>query len=143
MNEEMKQLLEEIRIARNNDLNAPRRIADRTRTVSLIKMTQVVLLPGYYHYNNLTAEAALEQLAEDMKNEMSAALQTIQNALLPLLALVPFYQTNRLRHHVSHMLQRSVHNRLQRQCFIHFTKQKNFPQRKKKRKNYLRVLGYF
>ena len=37
-------------------------------------MTQVVLLPGYYHYNNLTAEAALEQLAEDMKNEMSAAL---------------------------------------------------------------------
>ncbi len=74
MTEEMKQLLEEIRIARNNDLNAPRRIADRTRTVSLIKMTQVVLLPGYYHYNNLTPEAALEQLAEDMKSEMSAAL---------------------------------------------------------------------
>ena len=74
MNEEMKQLLEKIRIARNNDLNAPRRIADRTRTVSLIKMTQVVLLPGYYHYNNLTAEAALEQLAQDMRSEMSAAL---------------------------------------------------------------------
>ena len=74
MSEEMKQLLEEIRIARNNDLNAPRRIADRTRTVSLIKMTQVVLLPGYYHYNNLTPEAALQQLAEDMKSEMTAAL---------------------------------------------------------------------
>ena len=75
MTEDMKtQLLEEIRIARNNDLNAPRRIADRTRTVSLIKMTQVVLLPGYYHYNNLTPESALEQLAEDMKSEMTAAL---------------------------------------------------------------------
>ncbi len=74
MNEEMKQLLDEIRAARNNDLNAPRRIADRTRTVSLIKKAQVVLLPGYYHYNNLTAEQALEELSEDLKGEISAAL---------------------------------------------------------------------
>lgn len=74
MKEDMKQLLEEIRVARNNDLNAPRRIADRTRIVSLIKKIQVVLLPGYYHYNNLTVEQALDELTEDLKGEMSAAL---------------------------------------------------------------------
>lgn len=74
MNDELKQILEEIRTARNNDLNAPRRIADRTRIVSLIKKIQVVLLPGYYHYNNLTVEQAMEELAEDLKGEMSAAL---------------------------------------------------------------------
>lgn len=74
MNDELKQILEEIRTARNNDLNAPRRIADRTRIVSLIKKIQVVLLPGYYHYNNLMVEQAMEELAEDLKGEMSAAL---------------------------------------------------------------------
>lgn len=74
MNEELTRLLEEIRIARNNDLNAPRRITDRTKIVSLIKKTQVVLLPGYYHFNNLSVEQALTELAEELKGEISAAL---------------------------------------------------------------------
>ena len=74
MNEELTRLLEEIRIARNNDLNAPRRITDRTRIVSLIKKIQVVLLPGYYHFNNLSVEQALNELTEDLRGEISAAL---------------------------------------------------------------------
>ena len=74
MNEELRRLLEEIRVTRNNDLNAPRRITDRTKIVSLIKKTQVVLLPGYYHFNNLSVEQALTELAEDLKGEISAAL---------------------------------------------------------------------
>ena len=74
MNEELTRLLEEIRIARNNDLTAPRRITDRTRIVSLIKKIQVVLLPGYYHFNNLSVEQALNELTEDLRGEISAAL---------------------------------------------------------------------
>ena len=74
MNEELTRLLEEIRIARNNDLNAPRMITDRTRIVSLIKKIQVVLLPGYYHFNNLSVEQALNELTEDLRGEISAAL---------------------------------------------------------------------
>lgn len=74
MIEDTEKLLEEIRVARNNDLNAPRRITDRTRIVSLIKKTQVVLLPGYYHYNNLSVEQAFAELSEELKGEMMAAL---------------------------------------------------------------------
>ncbi|MBQ9327625.1 MAG: serine acetyltransferase [Solobacterium sp.] len=74
MDEHAKKLLEDIRIARNNDLNAPLRISDRRRVVSLVKLSQVVLLPGYYHYNDLSVEEAMEQLQENLKGEISAAL---------------------------------------------------------------------
>ena len=74
MTPDLNEILKQVRLARNNDLNAPRRISDRTRIVSLIKKTQVVLLPGYYHYNNLTVEQALNELAEDLRGELSAAL---------------------------------------------------------------------
>ena len=74
MTPDLNEILKQVRLARNNDLNAPRRISDRTRIVSLIKKTQVVLLPGYYHYNNLTVEQALSELAEDLRGELSAAL---------------------------------------------------------------------
>lgn len=74
MNEKRNEILEAIRNARKNDLNAPKRISDRTRVVSLIKKTQVVLLPGYYHYNDLTVEQAFDELFEDLKGELSAAL---------------------------------------------------------------------
>ncbi len=72
--DDLTKLLEEIRVARNNDLNVPRRITDRTKIVSLIKKTQVVLLPGYYHYNGLSVEQALQELRDDLQGEMSAAL---------------------------------------------------------------------
>ncbi len=74
MDEKLSRIMEEIRHARKNDLNAPKRISDRTRVVSLIKKTQVVLLPGYYHYNDLSAEQALVELQADLKGELSAAL---------------------------------------------------------------------
>ena len=73
-NEKREAILDAIRKARKNDLNAPKRISDRTRVVSLIKKTQVVLLPGYYHYNDLSVEQALDELYADLKAEISAAL---------------------------------------------------------------------
>ena len=74
MDDKLNSIMEEIRRARKNDLNAPKRISDRTRVVSLIKKIQVVLLPGYYHYNDLSAEQALIELKEDLRGELSAAL---------------------------------------------------------------------
>ena len=74
MDDSLNRIMEEIRRTRKNDLNAPKRISDRTRVVSLIKKIQVVLLPGYYHYNDLSAEQALIELKDDLKGELSAAL---------------------------------------------------------------------
>ena len=69
-----EQLMEQIRLARNNDLGAPRKISDRTKIVGLIKKCQVILLPGYYHYNSLTPEDALNELQVDLIGELTSAL---------------------------------------------------------------------
>ncbi|MBR2794349.1 MAG: serine acetyltransferase, partial [Solobacterium sp.] len=62
------------RVARNNDFNAPRTITDRKRVVSLIKKTQVILLPGYYTFMDLNPETALGQLRADLKRELISVL---------------------------------------------------------------------
>ncbi|MBR2759613.1 MAG: serine acetyltransferase [Solobacterium sp.] len=68
------EILNEIRVARNNDFNAPRTITDRKRVVSLIKKTQVILLPGYYTFMDLNPETALGQLRADLKRELISVL---------------------------------------------------------------------
>ena len=69
-----KEILDEIRGMRNNDLNAPRTITDRRRVVALIKKIQVILLPGYYRYLDLTPETALAELRSDLKRELISVL---------------------------------------------------------------------
>ncbi|MBO7703138.1 MAG: serine acetyltransferase [Solobacterium sp.] len=74
MEAQLQTILNEVRDARKNDLNAPKRISDRSRVVAMIKLVQVVLLPGFYHYRDYTPESALEELREDLKGEIAAAL---------------------------------------------------------------------
>jgi hypothetical protein len=54
------EILNEIHAMREPELKVPKGIADRKRVVSLIKEIQVVLLPGYFNYNNLSVEAAFD-----------------------------------------------------------------------------------
>ena len=68
------EILNEIRAARGNDFNAPRTITDRKRVVSLIKKTQVILLPGYYTFQDLNPETALGQLRADLRRELISVL---------------------------------------------------------------------
>lgn len=67
-------ILEQIKAGRAPDLRAPRGVADRKRVVSLIKEIQVVLLPGYFNYNNLTVEEAFEHLVKDLDEQAGTAL---------------------------------------------------------------------
>lgn len=67
-------LLQEIDKRRDPMLGSACRITNRTRIVSIIKEIQVVLLPGYYNYNHLTVEGALEQLEKDLKLEIDSTL---------------------------------------------------------------------
>ena len=74
MEERYMEILENIRRTRESDLKAPRGIADRKRVVSLIKMIQVVLLPGYFNYNGLSDETAFEHLIVDLDEQIGTAL---------------------------------------------------------------------
>ena len=67
-------ILKEVQSIRDTQLRAPMQIADRTRIVNLIKEIQVVLLPGYYHYRDLTDESAFANLITDLEKEIASAL---------------------------------------------------------------------
>jgi len=68
------EILNEIKARRANDLNAPRTITDRKRVVSLIKKTQIILMPGYYTFQDLTPEQALAELRQDLRRELISVL---------------------------------------------------------------------
>lgn len=75
MTKEHEAILHQLKaMRRSGSLKAPERIADRTGAVSLIKKTQVILYPGYYHYQNLTVDEAFSQLAEELDREIGSAL---------------------------------------------------------------------
>lgn len=74
MEKEHSTLLQEINEKRDPRLGSACRITNRTRIVSIIKETQVILFPGYYNYNQLTVEGALEQLEKDLKLEIDSTL---------------------------------------------------------------------
>jgi serine O-acetyltransferase len=74
MEKKHAEILEQIRAAREEDLRAPRGIADRKRVVGLIKEIQVVLLPGHFHYNDLSEEAAFDNLVRDLDEQIGSAL---------------------------------------------------------------------
>ena len=74
MEKEHSTLLQEINEKRDPHLGSACRITNRTRIVSIIKETQVILFPGYYNYNQLTVEGALEQLEKDLKLEIDSTL---------------------------------------------------------------------
>ena len=74
MKEEYESILKELRDIRGEGLRAPARMTDRNRVVSLIKEIQVVLMPAFYHYRDMTVEAAFDQLVSDLKDQMWSAL---------------------------------------------------------------------
>ena len=74
MNEKEQAILAELKEIRSNEMRAPQTIADRNKVVSLIKKAQVVLYPGYFHYKNLSVDEAYEQLLQEVKEEIWAAL---------------------------------------------------------------------
>jgi serine O-acetyltransferase len=67
-------LLQKINEQRDPTLGSACRITNRTRIVSIIKEVQVILLPGYYNYEHLSTEDALERLAKDLKLEIDSTL---------------------------------------------------------------------
>jgi serine O-acetyltransferase len=68
------EILNEIHAMREPELKVPKGIADRKRVVSLIKEIQVVLLPGYFNYNNLSVEAAFDCVVKDLDEQAGTAL---------------------------------------------------------------------
>ena len=74
MKEEYKAILEEIRAIRGRGQQAPARMTDRNRVVSLIKEIQVVLMPAYYHYKDMSEEEAFERLVSDLSDQLWSAL---------------------------------------------------------------------
>lgn len=67
-------LLQEINQRRDPNLGSCCRITNRTRIVSIIKEVQVILFPGYYNFNQLNVETALERLEKDLKLEIDSTL---------------------------------------------------------------------
>ncbi|MBR4446444.1 MAG: serine acetyltransferase [Solobacterium sp.] len=67
-------VLDELREIRGKGQKLPERMTDRTRIVSLIKEIQVVLMPAFYHYRNMTEEIAFECMLDDLSDQMWSAL---------------------------------------------------------------------
>ena len=74
MNIDHQDLLKRIREVRENDLHPPKRMTDRRRVIGLIKEIQVVLLPGYYHYEDLSVEEAYVRLIRGLNEQIGSAL---------------------------------------------------------------------
>ena len=73
-NDEYMAVLDELREIRGKGQKLPERMTDRTRIVSLIKEIQVVLMPAFYHYRNMTEEIAFECMLDDLSDQMWSAL---------------------------------------------------------------------
>lgn len=71
---ENKDVLEKLQQMQDSNLSVPKRIADRTSIVSLLKEIQVVLLPGYYHYNNLSCIEAFNNVQKHLDEQIGSAL---------------------------------------------------------------------
>lgn len=71
---ENKDVLEQLHKMQDSNLSVPERIADRTSIVSLLKEIQVLLLPGYYHYNDLSAEDAFDLVQKHLDEQIGSAL---------------------------------------------------------------------
>ena len=74
MESKYSHILEEIKANRESEFRAPKRIAERNRVVSLIKKAQVVLYPGYFHFNDLSVDEAFAELAVEMRQQIGSAL---------------------------------------------------------------------
>lgn len=69
-----EELLKEIHSIRDFDLRPPRGIASRKRVINLIKEIQVILLPGYFSFNEHTPEEAFAILEKELDEQIGAAL---------------------------------------------------------------------
>ncbi len=74
MSKTNEEILSEIRSMIETNFRVPERITDRNKVVSLIKEVQVILMPNYFHYNNLTVESAFRSLAKEMDEQIGSAL---------------------------------------------------------------------
>jgi len=69
----MDELLKQLNEITDEDLIMPAKVIDRRLVVSIIKEAQVVLLPGFYQYNDLNQEGAYAQLKGHLREEIAAA----------------------------------------------------------------------
>lgn len=74
-NADLDRICQAVNNVDTSELETPIAIPDRKKTVALIKLTQAILLPQFYHYKGLDQSQALEALSEQMEAQIYRALQ--------------------------------------------------------------------
>ena len=67
-------LLKELNAIGNETVCATCEYPDRTHIKEILKLAQVVILPGFFHYQGLSQEAAIARLRMDLRKELQICL---------------------------------------------------------------------
>lgn len=70
-----RQILDQMNGADESLLGVPQPVPDRKEAVALVKLTQRVILPQFYHYEDLSQQEALEELYARLQSQIRLALR--------------------------------------------------------------------